>query len=43
VLAGDSSSNLPLSATIAVGVARCKGAKVHVNATLRRAARGHST
>jgi beta-glucosidase len=44
VLAGDSSSNLPLSATIAVGGARCNGAKVHVtNATLRRAARGHST
>ena len=44
VLAGDSSSNLPLSATIAVGGARCKGAKVHVtDATLRRAARGHST
>ena len=44
VLVGDSSSNLPLSATIAVGGARCKGAKVHVtDATLRRAARGHST
>ena len=44
VLAGDSSSNLPLSATITVGAARCKGAKVHVtDATLRRAARGHST
>ena len=44
VLVGDSSSNLPLSATIAVGGARCRGAKLHVtNALLRRAARGHST
>ena len=44
VLVGDSSRNLPLSATIAVGGARCRGARVHVtNATLRRAARGHST
>ncbi|MGZ4197991.1 MAG: glycoside hydrolase family 3 C-terminal domain-containing protein [Solirubrobacteraceae bacterium] len=44
VLVGDSSRDLPLSATIAVGGARCKGAKVHVTkATLRRAARGEST
>ncbi len=44
VLVGDSSNNLPLSATIAVGGARCNGAKLHVtNALLRRAARGHST
>jgi beta-glucosidase len=44
VLVGDSSSNLPLSATIAVGGARCNGVKLHVtNALLRRAARGHST
>ena len=44
VLVGDSSRKLPLSATIAVGGARCKGAKVHVtSATLRRAARGHTT
>jgi beta-glucosidase len=44
VLVGDSSRDLPLSATIAVGAARCRGAKVHVtNAMLRRAARGEST
>ena len=44
VLVGDSSRNLPLSATIAVGGAHCKGARVHVtNAMLRRAARGEST
>ena len=40
VLAGDSSRNLPLSARIAVGGARCKGAALHVTkAMLRRAAR----
>ncbi|MGZ4224212.1 MAG: beta-glucosidase [Solirubrobacteraceae bacterium] len=44
VLVGDSSRNLPLTATIAVGGAHCKGARVHVtNAMLRRAARGEST
>jgi len=44
VLVGDSSRHLPLSATIAVGGARCKGAKVRVTkAMLRRAARGEST
>jgi beta-glucosidase len=44
VLVGDSSTNLPLSATLAVGRAHCKGAKVHLShAILRRAARGEST
>jgi Fibronectin type III-like domain len=44
VLVGDSSRDLPLSATIAVGGAHCRGAKVRVtNAMLRRAARGEST
>jgi beta-glucosidase len=44
VLVGDSSQDLPLSATVAVGGGRCKGARVRVsNAILRRAARGQST